>query len=273
MAMSSGVGVKRRRKDCDREPLLLGKLAERRVTAMKELGDEVAAASAQLCRIADNAINAHFQEILDSSSSWTKRAAELFLVAIIGLEGVEALRLANQLFPVSLGSRRLQLTADVVNAVAKTTYDPAQCSVLFDLLRHHSCGLYKRPVSTSAYNDILVELSEKSGHQYAQVLLPPVEVCINGQCIPKSAALCFVRQPVSVTVYTLIGPQRALKVSLKCSCCNTIYNYSTYGRKRSVGERLYEHQRELVEVSDTVFCSRDLYELFCSLRSVKYNYW
>ncbi len=41
-----------------------------------------------------------------------------------------------------------------------------------------------------------------------------------------------------------------------------------YGKKRSDGEIYYDEQRPLIEVSDTVYVERSLYELFCSLRYI-----
>ena len=73
-----------------------------------------------------------------------------------------------------------------------------------------------------------------------------------------------------VTVYSLSGPEIGVKHALKCRNCNYIYHYSAYGRKTSTGEKLYNQPRDLVEVSDVIYCERELYELLCSLRYISY---
>ena len=77
---------------------------------------------------------------------------------------------------------------------------------------------------------------------------------------------------MDATIFTLQGPKTAKKQLLKCAKCSTIYGYSMYGHKTSEGERYYTNQRLFVEVSDTTFCDRHLFELFCNLRLVYNNF-
>lgn len=94
-----------------------------------------------------------------------------------------------------------------------------------------------------------------------RILCPPVDCCIN-----DGGTLIANHKPTIVTVYTLTGPEVAEKYSLKCMSCQCIYNYSMFGNKFKEGERYYNEPRELIDISDTVFCERSLYEFFCSLR-------
>ena len=44
-----------------------------------------------------------------------------------------------------------------------------------------------------------------------------------------------------------------------------------YGNKKKGGERYYEEAREYVEVSDVVYCERQLYLFYCLLRLASYK--
>ena len=103
-------------------------------------------------------------------------------------------------------------------------------------------------------------------------LTPPVNSCINDSCRISGHADSLISHHDStvVTVYSLSGPEIGVKHALKCRNCNYIYHYSAYGRKTSIGEKLYNQPRDLVEVSDVIYCERELYELFCSLRYISY---
>ena len=72
----------------------------------------------------------------------------------------------------------------------------------------------------------------------------------------------------NVTCYTLTGPSKFTKVTLRCQGCNILYNYSQLGNKNATGFRFYPNQQEYVEVTDTVFYERGLLEFQCSLAYV-----
>lgn len=109
----------------------------------------------------------------------------------------------------------------------------------------------------------LQHLSLRECLPFEEFLAPPVDTCIVPECRGK---LVDQHRPVAVTIYGLTGPRRATRLCLRCSKCNTVYNYSQYGRKYTDGEKLYNHRREYIEVSDTIYCERQLHELFCNLR-------
>ena len=108
-----------------------------------------------------------------------------------------------------------------------------------------------------------IDFSKTESMWYKRFICPPV-VC----CMSCSGPLVVHNRPVKVIVYTLRGPVRSTKVSLRCNKCLRNYNNTMFGRKNSVGEQFYAQERPLVEVSDTVFVERSMHELFCSLRYV-----
>ena len=85
-------------------------------------------------------------------------------------------------------------------------------------------------------------------------LTPPVTSCIYSGCKGNTTGeLVKHHNSTIATVFTLDGPQPASKQLLKCGWCACIYGYSMYGYKTGEGERYYDTQRELIEVSDNVF--------------------
>ena len=115
-----------------------------------------------------------------------------------------------------------------------------------------------------SFQSVLRQLTASSGTAHTTFISPPVCACVSATCA-RRGPLVKHHDEVKATIYTLSGPIPATKISLRCKWCNTIYNYSQYGRKQSDGEKYYRHQpRPLVEVS--VYCECQLYELFCCLR-------
>ena len=80
-------------------------------------------------------------------------------------------------------------------------------------------------------------------------------------------SLFTMHTPVKVTVFTSSGPLPGCKIALRCSACSVIrYNYSKYGNKQKEGERFYDERRDLIKVSDVVYCERQLSDLFTFLK-------
>ena len=92
--------------------------------------------------------------------------------------------------------------------------------------------------------------------------------CQNEACqlYEDENSLCANHSRTEITLYFLEGPRAGVKHSLKCKSCEWIYNYSKYGKKKTIGEKFYDRGREFIEVSDTVFCSRKLHEMYCNLK-------
>lgn len=131
-------------------------------------------------------------------------------------------------------------------------------------------GLVNNTTTTIAMDseeNLLQSFEVATGHA-TSFLTPPISTCQNPLCQLHRAegSLHAHHNPSPVTLYFLDGPKAAMKIALRCRSCDTIYNYSKYGRKTSIGERFYGEKREFVEVSDTVFCSRRMHEMFCNLK-------
>ena len=132
-----------------------------------------------------------------------------------------------------------------INRVSRVTpsLTEEQCATLEHLMVRNCPHLaLHHQIKQDAYADVLKELCEKQNScAYAQILTPPVSSCINEECgaEQKSGSLSVVRKPVAVTVFDVDGGRQAAKISLKCTKCHTIYNYTTYGRKATEGETYY----------------------------------
>ena len=112
--------------------------------------------------------------------------------------------------------------------------------------------------------DFLNNLSEKYQEGYAVFLSPPVSECINPLCSKCGAmnSLAPNHSPVNVVVFGFDGPLLGSKLCLRCKYCSTIYNYNKYGKKFQEGERYYDNERELVEITDVVYVSRNMYSFY-----------
>ena len=91
------------------------------------------------------------------------------------------------------------------------------------------------------------------------VLCPPTSFCYTCNSSLVKHHDCIVR------VYSTTGVCRTKKVTLRCKKCSLIYTYSQYGNKNGIGFRFYSKERDLVEVTDTLYFDRRLFELQCSL--------
>ena len=239
--------------------MTLSEFAKKRVAEKRDASESIAAAAGAFFEASTSTPT----EIMDASCSWDTRVCESFLVARLGLAGAEGLRLAHNLLPKQYGStRRNQLAAAIVNSfIASGSSDAVsetECGVLLSFIEER-CVAYCN-LQTS---DHLRRLSREKGFSFKEFLAPPVSTCINSVC---KGRLVDQHKPIAVTIFGLTGPRKATKLSLRCSTCNTVYNYSQYGRRHTIGERWYEQRREYIEVSDTVYCERLLHELFCNLR-------
>ena len=135
-------------------------------------------------------------------------------------------------------------------------------------------GLYfDRRACLDAYLQELWTISESSGKAHTAYIAPTVTYCSNPSCSrPRGpgdlGSLGVHHSEVDAVLWDVCGPIPATKVSLKCKYRATVCNYSKYGNKTTGGERFYEQERSLTEASDVTFCSRELYNLYCSLRYV-----
>ena len=163
--------------------------------------------------------------------SLSSDAIEVVLIATVGLEGLINLRHAMSMVPQNIPDRSTRIVSLVTEQVQVSPDRIKRCIELIEKL-HVVEGHYQRSLS------------------------PPVSCCINEKCHMQGKFGSLVRHhdPTTVTVYTLAGPEVALKQALKCKGCSYIYNYSMYGKKLTEGEHYYSTERDLLEVSDTSYC-------------------
>lgn len=80
----------------------LGDMANERVTARKAISDDLIL---QLLKNSTHALHSNRGEVLLScTNEWNERTTEIFLVAVLGVRGLEALRHATTLFPTACGN-------------------------------------------------------------------------------------------------------------------------------------------------------------------------
>ncbi len=189
------------------------------------------------------------------SAGLSSAAVELLLVTALGLKGLLCMQQAMAAVPTNLPDRASHILSMVREHITDMT--EAKCRRCIQLMETR---VYDTEGSLSA-------LAHSAGTCH-RLLSLPVFTCINPECHlqGKDDALIKHHDPITVTIYMLLGPEVARKHTLKCKGCSFIYNYSTYGRKMTEGERYYASDRDVIEVSDTTYCERPLYEFFCSLR-------
>ena len=91
------------------------------------------------------------------------------------------------------------------------------------------------------------------------MLGPPVNRCYDCENNLVAYHTCTVKY------YTCKGATVVDKITLRCTHCDLLYNYSMFGNKEMLGFRHYPNQREAVEASDCVYFERGLLKLQCSL--------
>ncbi len=193
---------------------------------------------------------------------------QLVLTAKVGLNGCEAVKFAYSHVPEGFLSNRESRVQEIVT---EATCEPPQlmdsrlCQSVATVLETRFPRYWMRKPLSSAYLPEMKRLTERHGASYFRFLSPPIHKCISPGC---AGVLAPNHAPINVVVFTVYGPIAATKVSLRCRACSMVYNYNMYGNKQGEGEMLYPSERSLVEVSDTMYVERNVYELFCSLRSV-----
>ncbi len=196
-------------------------------------------------------------------------AVQLVLTATMGLDGCEAVKFAYNHVPESfLSDRRSRVQEIVTEASSKPSLvESCLCEAVATILETRFPRYWNRKPVHSAYLQELKSLTERKGVSYFSFLSPPIHKCINPTCGHLGMTSLSPRHaPVNVAVFTIHGPFAATKVSLRCLSCMMVYNYSMHGNKQGEGEMLYPTERPLVEVTDSKYVERNVYELFCSLR-------
>ena len=198
--------------------------------------------------------------ILSCADDFSRNSTnEFFLVATMGLAGIQWLNIARKTIPRH-HPQRFQLITDMVNHSIEKSVTTKQCEIYINILEQTSLGM-------ESDTDMLNHYSMSTG-QPTRFLIPPVTTCINNCCslFGEEKSLVQHHFPVKVTLFDLSGPIPGTKQSLKCKSCGFIYNYTMYGNKQGKGEKYYDKEREFIEVTDSVFCHRNLHNFFCYLR-------
>ena len=167
-------------------------------------------------------------------------ATQLVLTAKVGIGVCEAVKFAYSHVPESFLSDRKQRVHDIVLEASDkpdaASLDMKLCEAVAAVLQTRVSKYWKRKPVHSAYAQELKSLTERNGVSYFHYLAPPVDKCTNSACRQRGkASLLPHHSAINVTVFTLNGPCAATKVSLRCSSCSMIYNYSMHGHKRGEG--------------------------------------
>lgn len=192
----------------------------------------------------------------------SSRSVEVVLVHMLGLKGVECLKSAIQLIPKEVP---LKERSCYVKCIAEFVLGE---NILTDDAIDFVIRLFDNYLKFDM-DDTLCALSKTTGTAYTDFLAPPTSSCLNERCknFGNPHSLYQHHSPVTVSVFTLDrGPKPATKFSLKCRECSTIYNYNSFGKKKTEGERFYDTVRDYVEVSDVTYCCRGLLKMYSLLR-------
>lgn len=105
----------------------------------------------------------------------------LYLVACLGLEGVDALRLSQNLVPEAFCNLRSQYICRIVNHVVGSAV--MNSSNYDHVIKQTQCSnFFLRNVSSSGYRQELQELSALTGKAHTSFVSPPVTTCIQQHC-------------------------------------------------------------------------------------------
>ena len=119
------------------------------------------------------------------------------------------------------------------------------------------------PCCSSTFDIVLMSISSVDD---PQIVLTITMIRIRIDEISSYCFQCDIILLIQVKCYTLDGYKDGTKSTLRCRQCNISYNYSQFCDKVETGFRFYPEQRSFVEVSDTVFFSRELLEFQCCMR-------
>ena len=187
----------------------------------------------------------------------------LALVALLGLKGVRALLGALAIVPEMPAEDHIRYITNVVSYCRGKSkplnLNDADIQALIPLVDRQE---------SDDIQSILQQVSQDKGVAHTAFLVPPVCQCINAECkdFQSGKFLSKHHKPITVTLFTVNGPVPATKILYRCRECNTNYNYAMYGQKFFQGERFYSTQRPYIEITDEVYCERNLFRLYSLLR-------
>ena len=190
----------------------------------------------------------------------------LTMIAYLGYGAYFGAQHAAKLVPKSYNKYRNTVVFEIMNSFSRTDtpghFKEENLTDLLEVLDHHS----QFNITNETANNVLTRLTEERGEVFTMFLLPPVSACINTSCriSGNNDSLTPNHSPVDVSVFDFDGPIPVSKINLKCRSCCTIYGYNKYGKKKTDGERFYDTERELVEVTDVVYVTTRMYSMYIS---------
>jgi hypothetical protein len=178
---------------------------------------------------------------------------ELLLVAKIGLAGVHWLNLSSKIVPKNYPNRSQVIVSMLTFVLCENK--PLQSNLVEMFIK-------RMDQSFPLEDDSLQRYMMDSG-QPTLYLTPPVSSCINSACdrCGKPNSLFAHHAETMIVAHDFDGPKPAFKQALKCRSCMLMY-----GWKQTIGEKFYDTERDYVEVTDTVFCSRKFHHMYCYLQ-------
>lgn len=194
-------------------------------------------------------------------------AVELLLLSTFGLKGLLILIDAIRITPSNTPDRNGYIFS--LMQQAGFLLDKQYCRICISLLeRLNIFSLHSSEMVSNTYSEGSLPQSASPLAKVQLILTPPNDTCINLECSHQGKRCSLIKNhnPTFVTVFTLSGPIVGQKFTLRCSGCSTIYNYSQFGKKHTDGECYYSCRRDLIEISDTIYAERELYNFFNSLR-------
>ncbi|CAB4029260.1 Hypothetical predicted protein, partial [Paramuricea clavata] len=185
-------------------------------------------------------------------AKWQEEDILAFLSAKYGHSTVEIGRYALKNFPPNeLCPRATNSTTElgVLSTIINAGVPQNEAKQFIELLSE--CENFLSFTMSKA----LEENSKKLSVPRPSILLTPPNKLIDDGCLVCSSTLAMHNNSCAVTIFTITGPVRAMKVCWKCTNCGLNYNYSMYGSTEA-GYKFYKDARPLIEASNVTYVER-----------------
>ena len=120
-------------------------------------------------------------ETSTTSTNHLCSVSSLFLVSCLGLDGVDALRMAQCLVPDSFCNLRSSYITRVVNHVVKNNIVNEKS---YKRIQNIALGVryFRREATSNGFTEELKELTALTGKAHTAFVAPPVSRCIHQDC-------------------------------------------------------------------------------------------
>ena len=105
------------------------------------------------------------------------------MVAFLGLKGIDVLRMAQQLVPISFANTRQKYITRIVNSILD---EEALLSSNYDALMKICLAIptfFKQKPTVDGYISELQKISLSTGKAHTAFIAPPVSTCIQSSCL------------------------------------------------------------------------------------------